>query len=463
VNFFRAFSSGELTQRAMGVERIRMVLSSSVINLLITGIFSLAYIAMLFLKGGPLAWPALGVLFVILILSFLFGLLQIRYESARLDSANKLSGRMFEWLSGFPKIKLAGAEKHIFHNWAKDFGTARRFAYKKGAITNGAEIFGAMIPLLSSLVIYAAFFSLKVDISVGFFIAFNVAFQSLIGSMLQVSATLLQANEVIPLYQKLKPIFEAVPEYDEQKDDPGTITGALELNRIGFRYTEDSPLVLKEVSFKLHPGEHVALVGPSGCGKSTLLRLLLGFEKPTRGEIFIDGKDITQLDIRSIRQQIGVVLQSEQLLTGSILQNVAGANPDVTEEEVLEALSRVGMAPALATMPMGLHTVISEGAGTISGGQRQQILIARALIKKPKILFFDEATSALDNTSQHQVVESINRLNTTRLTIAHRLSTVRECNRIIVLVDGAITETGTFEELMRLDGVFAKMARRQIV
>jgi ATP-binding cassette subfamily C protein len=463
VGFFRQFSSGELTQRALGIERIRAVLSNSVVNLLLTGIFSLVYIGMLFFMGGTLAWPALGILLVVLLLSFLFGALHLRFAGEQLDSTNKLSGRMFEWLSGFTKIKISGAEKRIYYNWTQDFSKARRLAYKKGRVANGVEVFSAVIPLLSSIVIYAAFSSLEMDISVGSFIAFTVAFQGLIGSVLLVSATLLQTNEIISLYQKLVPIFEATPEYDELKDDPGVITGALKLNNIGFRYTEDSPLVLNDVSFSVAPGEHVALVGPSGSGKSTLLRLLLGFEKATTGEIFVDGRDITHLDIRLIRQQIGVVLQTEQLLEGSIFQNVAGTNPDATEADAQEALERVGMAETLAGMPMGLHTVISEGAGTISGGQRQQIMIARALIKKPKILFFDEATSALDNTSQHQVMDSINRLNTTRLTIAHRLSTVRECNRIIVLVDGAIAEQGSYDELMARDGVFAKMARRQIV
>jgi ATP-binding cassette subfamily C protein len=269
-------------------------------------------------------------------------------------------------------------------------------------------------------------------------------------------------SQIFPILEKIEPILDTKPEYDEYKSNPGNLTGSVEVSHVSFRYQEEDPLVLKDVSIKIREGEYVGLVGPSGSGKSSLLRVLLGFENPETGRVYYDGQDLTKVDIRAIRRQLGVVLQNGKLMSGDIFSNVVGANINLTLDDAKEAIRMAGLEEDINAMPMGMHTVINEGATTISGGQRQRLLIARAIANKPKIIFFDEATSALDNQTQAIVSESLDSLKATRIVIAHRLSTVMNCDRIIVLDKGAIVEEGSYAELMQLNGVFAELAKRQL-
>jgi ATP-binding cassette subfamily C protein len=281
-------------------------------------------------------------------------------------------------------------------------------------------------------------------------------------SMTSLSESLISTNAVIPLYQKAKPIIETLPEYDDTKMDPKPLTGTIEVSHVSFSYKEDSPLVLKDISFQIDGGDYVALVGTSGSGKSTLLRILLGFEKLETGKIYYDGQDLSKIDIRAVRKQLGVVLQNGQLMTGNIYSNIVGTNPYLTMDDAWEAARMAGIDEDIKEMPMGMFTVISEGAGTISGGQKQRIMIARAIIKKPKIIFFDEATSALDNRTQDIVSKSLDELKATRIVIAHRLSTIINCNKIIVMDNGKIVESGTYNKLMNNKGIFADLVKRQL-
>ena len=462
--FFRDYSAGELAERAMGISKIREMLSNTVVSTVITGIFSCFYIILLFAKGKKLAWWGLLVVAITLLISVIFIKLQTKYESEQLDLRNDMSGKMFGWLSGLAKIKLSSSEKRVFHNWSVMFYKSRKLTLRSEGIGNYSAVVNSALPLLSSLLIYASFLKQKEEaMAVGAFIAFTAALGKLMESSVQLSNTAMEINVIGPLYKKLAPILEAIPEYDEGKGDPGELVGNIELSHINFRYSPDGPLVIRDLSLKIQAGEHVALVGPSGSGKSTLFRILLAFEKPENGEIYFDGTGLSQLDIRLVRKQLGVVLQSGQLLAGTIFENISGNNPEITQEAAMRAIRMAGMEDDLKDMPMGLHTVISEAGGTLSGGQRQRLLIARALASNPKILFFDEATSALDNKTQKIVSDSINNLKATRITIAHRLSTIQDCDRIVVLEGGVITEMGDYEELMALGGTFAEMARRQIV
>jgi ABC-type bacteriocin/lantibiotic exporter with double-glycine peptidase domain len=257
-------------------------------------------------------------------------------------------------------------------------------------------------------------------------------------------------------------VFEAPLEVDRSRDDPGELLGSVAVRDLSFRYSEDGPWVVENINFELKPGESLAIVGPSGSGKSTVLRLLLGLETPTRGGVFYDGKDLEELDLRLVRQQIGTVLESSSLLPGSLYENIAGSAP-LTPEQVMEAVRLAGLEADVAAMPMGLNSVVTEGASQISGGQRQRVMIARALVKRPRLLFFDEATSALDNRTQAIVAESMAKTNASRIVIAHRLSTIRDVDRIIVLEDGRIGETGTYDELMAKGGAFQRLAQRQLL
>ena len=257
--------------------------------------------------------------------------------------------------------------------------------------------------------------------------------------------------------------YERIPEMLKagSKEVVTRISGGIELNNITFRYSESMPPVIDNLSLKIRPGQYVAIVGATGCGKSTLMRIMLGFERPQKGAVFYDGKNLSSLDLKSLRQKIGVVMQDGKLFQGDIYSNIVISAPQLTLDDAWEAARMAGMAEDISAMPMGMFTLVSEGQGGISGGQRQRLMIARAIAPRPRILMFDEATSALDNITQRQVTESLDGLKCTRIVIAHRLSTIRTCDRIIVLDKGRIAEDGSYEELIAKQGIFAELVARQ--
>jgi ABC-type bacteriocin/lantibiotic exporter with double-glycine peptidase domain len=261
----------------------------------------------------------------------------------------------------------------------------------------------------------------------------------------------------------IKPVLEEKPESSSGRKIVTSLSGDIEVSKLSFKYGKESPTVLDNISLKVKKGEYLAIVGKTGCGKSTLMRLLLGFENPDKGAIYYSGRDLSTLDLRSVRQKIGVVMQNGSLFPGDIFSNIIITSPWKTMDDAWEAARMAGIEDDIKAMPMGMHTMISEGAGGISGGQKQRLMIARAIIGKPQILFFDEATSALDNITQNHVAESIAKLHSTRVVIAHRLSTIKHCDRIVVIDEGKIAEEGTYDELMGLKGQFYELAIRQVV
>ena len=462
VPFFKQFSAGELAMRAMGISQIRMILSGVTLNTILSSIFSIFTFALLFYYDIKLAGVAAVLVILAILVMGCLGYWQVRYERKVLEISNNISGMMLQFIGGITKFRVAGAESRAFYRWSKEFGEQRKLAFKRETLGNWLATFNALFPILSSMAIFYTLTSSTSTLSPGQFIAFNSAFISFMVSMASLSESLIGANIVIPLYQRAKPILETLPEYDDTKINPKPLTGALEVSHVSFRYKEDAPLVLQDVSFQIDEGDYVGLVGTSGCGKSTLFRVLLGFEKPETGKVYYNGQDLSKVDIRAVRKQLGVVLQNGQLMSGDIFSNIVGANPYLTRDDAWEAARMVGIEEDIKDMPMGMHTVISEGAGTISGGQKQRLMIARAIIKKPKIIFFDEATSALDNRTQAIVSKSLDQLQATRVVIAHRLSTILNCNKIIVMDQGKIVETGTYQELIKNKGIFADLAKRQL-
>lgn len=462
VPFFKKFSAGELAMRAMGISQIRMILSGVTLNTILSSIFSVFTFGLLFYYNMRLAGVAAVLVTLAILVMGSLGYWQVRYERQILEISNNISGMMLQLIGGITKFRVAGAESRAFHRWSKEFGDQRKLAFKRETLGNWLATFNALFPILSSMAVFYTLTSSTRTLSPGQFIAFNSAFISFIFSMLSLSESLISANIVIPLYQRAKPILETLPEYDENKLTPKPLTGCFEVSHVSFRYKEEGPLVLQDVSFQIEEGDYVALVGTSGCGKSTLLRVLLGFEEPETGKVYYNGQDLSKVDVRVIRKQLGVVLQNGQLLTGDIFSNIVGADPHLTRDEAWEAARMAGIEEDIKEMPMGLDTMISEGAGTISGGQKQRLMIARAIIKKPKIIFFDEATSALDNRTQAIVSESLDQLQATRVVIAHRLSTIMNCNKIFVMDQGKIVESGTYQELIQKKGIFADLAKRQL-
>ena len=388
---------------------------------------------------------------------------QLRLQRRIVPLRARTSGLVLQLLTGVSKIRVAAAEGHAFVQWARLFSRQRRLQFRSRTVGDWLGVFNALFPTLSLLVIMVA----ATDggdavpaIRTGDYLAFSAAFGACLAAMVSMSTATIEALGVVPIYESAKPILEALPETNDAKGDPGLLTGAIEAHHISFQYRADVPPALEDVSFAARPGEFLAFVGPSGSGKSTLLRVLLGFEQPDAGSVYFDGQDFARLDVQAVRRQIGVVLQSGRIMAGDLFTNIVGSGSH-TIEEAWEAARMAGLDEDIRAMPMGMHTVVSEGANTLSGGQRQRLLIARAIVNKPRMLFFDEATSALDNRTQARVSESLERLKATRLVVAHRLSTIVNADRICVMQRGRIVQSGRYAELIVQDGPFAELARRQ--
>ena len=315
------------------------------------------------------------------------------------------------------------------------------------------------VSLIGTIILY--YEAVRTNVSVADYYAFHTAYGMVSGAFMALAGIALNAALLKPIYEMVTPILETVPEVSEGKQVLTKLSGGIEINNVSFRYNENMPMVLDDLSLKIRSGQYVAIVGRTGCGKSTLMRLLLGFERPDKGAIYYDGKDMNTIDLKSLRRKVGVVMQDGKLFQGDVYSNIVISAPWLTLDDAWEAAELAGIAEDIRHMPMGMNTLISEGSGGISGGQRQRLMIARAIAPKPKILMFDEATSALDNLTQKRVSESLEALKCTRIVIAHRLSTIRQCDRIIVLDQGKIIEDGTYQELIDRGGFFAELVARQ--
>lgn len=459
--FFRRFSVGDLADRSMGIEAIRNLLIGNVTTSLLAVIFSVFSFGLLFYYSWQLAFLATGLVAVLVGVTALLVYLQLRHQRELLQIQGKVASLLFGLIQGLPKLRVGAAEKRAYALWAERFSQQRRRAIQAQQVANVQTVFNAVYAVLTTLAIFSMVgLSEKIDLPLADFLAFNAAFGQFQAAALSLVGLFSSFLLVVPIYERLEPVLEAVPEVDPSKVDAGELAGDVELSHVSFRYGDDGPLVLDDVSIRAKPGEFIALVGPSGSGKSTCLRLLLGFEKPLSGSIYYDGQDLPSLDVASVRRQIGVVLQNSRPVVGTILSNILGAS-SLGIEAAWEAARMAGLEEDIKNMPMGMHTVISEGAGTFSGGQQQRLLIARALVHRPRILLFDEATSALDNRTQEIVSQSLERLKATRIVVAHRLSTIQNADRIYVIERGRVVEVGRFGELGGSGGAFSRLVERQ--
>ncbi|SFG13201.1 ATP-binding cassette, subfamily C [Desulfotomaculum arcticum] len=461
--FFKEYTSGELAMRAMGISQIRRMLSGVVITTIISSLFSFFNFGLLFYYDSRLAGVATILIAVAVAVTAFFQFSQMRYQRQSVDKSNKIAGLILQLIGSVAKLRVAGAEKRAFYLWSKEFTGLRKVTFKSRTISNRLATFDSVFPIITSMVIFYILVSVQHNtMGAGKFVAFNSALTSFMTAIIALFQALTSIIVIIPLYERVRPILQTLPEYDDSKSDPGELTGSIEVSHVSFRYKQEAPLVLEDVSLQVQAGEYIGIVGTSGSGKSTLFRILLGFEKPESGQVYYNGQALEKVDIRSVRRQLGVVLQNGQLMSGGIFTNIVGANIHLTMDDAWEAARMAGLDQDIKAMPMGMHTVVSEGASTLSGGQRQRLLIARAIVNRPKIVFFDEATSALDNRTQAIVSESLDQLRATRIVIAHRLSTVVNCDRIVVMDKGKVVENGTYAQLMEQGGMFAELAKRQL-
>jgi ABC-type bacteriocin/lantibiotic exporter with double-glycine peptidase domain len=417
------------------------------------------YIAQIIHFAPALVLPALLIILTGSVFGVITGLAQMRISRRIMEKSAKEEGISFSLINGVQKIRLAGAEKRAFAKWAHSYAEEAQLRYNPPMIIRAGKAITAAISLAGTVILFYS--ATKSGVTPSEYIAFNTAFGAVTAAFTSLAGVGLSVAGVRPVLEMAAPILEAQPESSENRSMVLNLTGDIELSNVSFRYSPDMPYIIKNMDLKIRAGEYIGIVGTTGCGKSTLVRLLLGFETPEIGAIYYDGKDLTGLDLRSLRRHIGTVTQNGSLFQGDIFSNIAISAPQISLEDAWEAAEIAGIADDIRDMPMGMQTQISEGQGGISGGQKQRLMIARAVATKPQILIFDEATSALDNLTQKQVSEALDKLECTRIVIAHRLSTIRRCSRILVMDQGMIQEEGTYDELIEKNGLFAELIARQ--
>lgn len=462
-SLFREYTVGDFVDRALGIDSIRRVLTGQTLRSLTSGVFCWFSILLMAVYDSTLALLALALTLIRAALIVGASASRLYHESRQFNLQGRIEGLVLQFLAAIGKLRIAAATLRALAVWSRQFEAQKHHFVASQRAANALASVEIAFPTLATMILFAfatAGSGLSGDL--GAFLAFMTAFGQAMASIGTWAHGVSASLVALPHLARLRPLIAAAAEISDDRKPPGNLTGAIELSRVTFRYLTGGPTVIDNLSLRIAPGEYVAIVGPSGSGKSSLFRLLLGFERPESGAVFFDDKALDTLDISAVRRQLGVVLQNGRLSTGSLYENICGGVP-LPLDQAWEAARLAGLAADIGQMPMGMHTQIAEGVSTLSGGQRQRLMIARAIARRPRVLLFDEATSSLDNQSQAIVSDALGALNVTRIAIAHRLSTVRDADRIVVLVEGRIVQSGTFTELYDAKGVFADFARRQLL
>ena len=444
--FIKEFTPGDISNRLLSLSRVSSNLTANFLSTLLTFLFSAVMFIQFFIYGGPLLTTG-----IIVIMIQLFAIMMEYYYTEKVQlsvnaSGSHLIGTLFALFSGIQKIKTSGAEFRAFHQWAKAYAPSEMYSSSQPLASfyiTGVSYCLKFLPMIVTM--WAAW---HYGLALSDYIAYCAVLSLVCKAVSQLQGITKMVSRLLPETRLCQPIMAATPEVKEGRRVVKRITGQIDIRGLKFRYADDMPLLFDGLNLTINSGDYVALVGTSGCGKSTLMRLMLGLEHPLGGSIFYDQYDLSDINLRSLRQYcIGICMQDGQLIEGTIRDNIIFSDPHLTDEDAWEAARLAALDKDIRKFPLGMDTPITVDGKGVSGGQRQRILIARALVRKPKVLFLDEATSALDNISQHIVVENLAKLTCTRIVIAHRLSTIRQCNRIIVLKDGRVADDGNFNEL----------------
>ena len=462
MSFFRTYSAGDLASRLDTIEYLCEMLVTSVGS---TVVFTLyAVMNIIHWRNRSLPFRVNLIITIVIVVVFILTLRrQSGFNVRRIEADTEVNGITYEIITGIQKIKLTGTEKRFFSRWGKQYTESARLNYSPPEMLVLLKTLPVIITFAELIFLFWAMnfcFEYYED-GVADFLSHSVWLSIFLGSVTSWFSGIQVMAMIKPIVNLLMPVYETDTEGEEGKVSVANFREGIDFSGVSFRYDESSPYILKNFNLHINDGEYIAVVGKTGSGKSTIMRLLIGFEKPVKGSIFINGVDIDNIDHKSLRKHIGIVQQDARLFRGDILSNIKLAAPNATWKDVWKAAEKAGIDEEIRKMPMGMHTIISEGGAGISGGQRQRIVIARAIITNPKILLLDEATSALDNVTQKKVATALDSLKCTRIVIAHRLSTIKQCDRIIVLQDGAIAESGTYEELIAKDGYFAELVAKQ--
>ena len=458
-SFFKKYNTGELNSRFSSVIALASIIMNGVFMTLVSAVMSFAYLFQLIGFASELIIPVVIILLVTSGFNILISFVTKKFTAKQLQLSSKEAGTTYEMINGIQKIRLSGSEKRVFAKWASAYSKAAKVKYNPPLTIRLSAAISLLITLLGNIVLFTV--ASKSNIEVSSYMAFVSSYGVLSAAFVSLTQVIGMISTIQPVYEMARPILEAEPEIDQNKINLESIKGNIKLDNVSFKYTENGPLVLNELSMDIKEGEYVAIVGQTGCGKSTLVRLLLGFEKPLSGKVYFDDIDIDTVNLTTLRRNIGTVMQNGTLFHADIFSNIIISSPNLKEEDAWKAAEIANIADDIKEMPMGMKTVISEGQGGISGGQKQRIMIARSIVHRPKVLIFDEATSALDNKTQKSISESISKLNCTRIVIAHRLSTIKAADRIIMLEGGKIIEEGNYQQLIDKKGKFAELVERQ--
>jgi NHLM bacteriocin system ABC transporter ATP-binding protein len=462
IGFFRKYSAGDLALRAAAINQMRDALAGTTIGSLLSAVFSVSSLILIFYYDWRLALVAIALVAIQLTGIVGINLRMLAWKQQALETEGRLQALMLQLIESIAKLKVAGAEARAFGRWAPLFLTRQMLAFRQKALSSGFSAFSTAFGIVSTALMIGIVGLGGIEISIGRFVAFTAAYGQFASATLALGGVLPALLSLKPLYHRAAPLLLASPENEASRGHRHALRGGIEVNNVVFRYRPDGPNILDGLSIRIKPGEFVGIVGASGSGKSTLMRILLGFETPASGSVFYDDQELSNLDLRQLRRQMGVVLQSSRSTSGTILENIIGGAA-LSEQDAWDAARVAGIDADIEAMPMRMRTFIGENATLLSGGQRQRLLIARAVVRRPLILLFDEATSALDNRTQRVVAERLQSLDATRVVIAHRLSTIEHADRIYVLNNGRVTEEGNYRELLERHGLFAEYVKRQIV
>ncbi len=462
-SILRRHPAGDLAMSGMTFQSLRDDVQGVVADSMLSVIFLLPVFGVIAFYDATLGVVALAVSLVSLLITVCLGLRQISPYRRMITAARRVTGRLFQIVGGIAKLRMANAEGSAYAVWAQDYREQKRAEIELDVLEGHSQAFGAALPFLAGgIMLFAVVTMSDRPVPVGDFLVVYTVFIAFQSAIVRLGESIGAIAAMVPGFDQMRPFLAAEVESEVMGEPVEHLGGDILFDRVSFRYDPDGPLILDDVTIRARPGEFVAIAGQSGAGKSTLFRLALGIDWPSTGAVYYDGRDLRHLNLKQVRRKIGSVPQSVGLHPNDLWDNLVSHHEDVANADVWNAVRVAEVTNEIKDMPMGMMTMVGTSGAVLSGGESQRVSIARSVIGSPRILLLDEATNWLDNDSQAKVMRNLTAQTSTRMVIAHRLSTLEQADRIYVLQAGKVVQCGSFDELMEVDGVFRELVKRQI-